>query len=85
MEEDHLRSILEEEFSPTHADLERVTRQAMKLDQSGNFKEDTGDELTVDLIRNKLEEADRPIKAGWNWWVGQLNVFFESSYERFQI
>jgi hypothetical protein len=85
MDEDHLRSVLNEEFSPTPTDLESVTRKAMKLDQSGKFEEDTGNDLTVELIKNKLEEADRPIKAGWNWWVGQLNVFFASRYERFQI
>jgi len=85
MDEDNLRRVLEEEFSPTSTDLEKVTRKAMKLSRSGNLEEDTGNELTVEHIKNKLKEADRPIKAGWNWWVGQLDAFFESSYERFQI
>jgi hypothetical protein len=84
MEEEHLRNVLEEEFSPTLTDLENVTRQAMKLYRSGKFEEDTGNELTVELIKNKLKEADRPIKAGWNWWIGQLD-FFERDYKRFQV
>lgn len=84
MEEGHLRNVLKKEFSPTSTDLEMVTREAIKLDQSGKFEEDTGNDLTVEFIRDKLKEADRPIKAGWNWWMGALD-YIDSGYERFQI
>jgi hypothetical protein len=84
MEEDHLRSVLKKEFSPTDTDLERVTREAIELYQSGKFEEDSGNELTVELIKNKLKEADRPIRAGWNWWRGALD-YIHNGYERFQV
>jgi hypothetical protein len=84
MYESDLRSVLVREFNATQDELEKVSRQALRLYQSGNFKEDTGNELTIELISSKLHEADRPITEGWNWWMGSLE-YIHSGYLRFQI
>ena len=82
MDEEALRNQLEAVFDPQPTVLEQVVRQATRLERQ--FEEDTDTELTVDLLVEKLESADRPLKASWNWWVGALD-FIEDDYEQYQI
>lgn len=84
MNEDELRKELKRKFNPDPVVLDKVVTQAVRLNQSGNFETDFENEFTEELIVGKLEQANRPIDEGWNWWMGSLN-FFENKYDKYKL
>lgn len=84
MNEEDLRDELTKKFNPDPIVLDKVVTQAVRLDQSQRFETDFEKELTNELVVGKLDQADRPIDEGWNWWMGSLN-FFENGYDPYKI
>ncbi|UPM42043.1 hypothetical protein [Halocatena salina] len=72
-------------FDPTPGERRVVTRQAIDLHDSGRFEEDTGTELTAEVIVDNLHDAPEDRLADrWNWWIGALTIAY-GGYERFQV
>lgn len=84
MNEDELRQEIIRQFDPKPEHVDSVVREAKRLDRSNRFERDFESEITVELVIAKLEEANRPIIAGWNWWMGCINSF-ELGYKQYQI
>ncbi|MWV64479.1 hypothetical protein GRS48_06525 [Halorubrum sp. JWXQ-INN 858] len=85
MNEEELRDDLKKRFNPDPAVLDRVVTQAMRLHQSGQFEEDSNNELTATFLAEKLGSADRPLKESWNWWLGAMDFIADNDYKKYQM
>lgn len=76
---------LRDEFGGTIGQSRVVVRQAVDLADSGQYHEDTGIELTNDLILDELSDAREGTPPDrWNWWIGSLEVAY-GGYGQFGI
>ena len=76
---------LRDAFGGTMGQSRVVVRQAVDLDDSGQYREDAGIELTNDVVVDELSDApDGGPADRWNWWIGSLEVAY-GGYERFGI
>lgn len=84
MDRDRLDTALDA-FDPTPGERRVVVRQAIDLDDSGQFEADMETELTTDVIVRNLRDApDDRLADRWNWWMGSLTIAY-GGYERFQV
>ncbi|MFW5939175.1 MAG: hypothetical protein ACOCSD_04970 [Halolamina sp.] len=72
-------------FGGSEAERRTVAREATDLADSGQYRNDSGRSLTVDLIVDELADARAGSPATrWNWWMGVLSVAY-GGYERFAV
>jgi len=85
IDQERLSRRLREEFDGTDAQCRVVVRQAIDLADSGQYRDDTGTELTAEVVVDELADAregDPPSR--WNWWMGALSIAY-GGYEQFGI
>ncbi|WP_435157213.1 hypothetical protein [Haladaptatus sp. DFWS20] len=77
---------LREEFDPPEGACRVVVRQARDLVDSGEYRNDTGVELTAEAIVSHLHDApdERSLPEKWNWWMGSLGIAY-GGYTEFLI
>jgi hypothetical protein len=80
-----LEARLRDRFEPTPGALRVVVRQAMDLNESGQYRADTGTELTVaELLEHIADAPDDGLVERWNWWVGSLELAY-GGYAEFEV
>ncbi|MFB6169701.1 MAG: hypothetical protein ABEJ06_00995 [Haloarculaceae archaeon] len=85
MDRDKLERELAEAFGGTGAERRVVSRQAQDLADSGQYRTDSGHELTADVVVENMADADEEgVVERWNWWLGSLELAY-ADYERFQV
>lgn len=80
-----LELALEREFG---GEAKVVVRQAVDLRDSGYYREDAGEKLSVDAVADHLRDAPEDCTDAverWNWWLGSLELAYGARYGRFTV
>jgi hypothetical protein len=83
VDEQELRERLNNEFGDD-PHIDRVVRHVMGLESAGKFRDDWGEEASVDGVIEQLKSPDGGLKRSWNWWMGMLDSFY-GGYARYQL
>ena len=80
-----LETQLRDAFGGTIGQSRVVVRQAVDLDDSGQYQADLGVELTNEVVIDELSDARSGTPPDrWNWWIGSLELAF-GGYDKFGI
>ncbi|ADD04896.1 uncharacterized protein Nmag_1317 [Natrialba magadii ATCC 43099] len=85
LDPDRLDELLAAAFAGGAAERRVVVRQAVDLDDSGQYERDCDVTLTAAVVVDELGDApDESVVNRWNWWIGSLELAF-GGYARFGV